>query len=94
MTNDQKLELGIEIVSAMKASAYDVPIEDGRIMALENTEIDRMDGVTPEYWKFLSDEDKAKFTEIAALEKECLHKQALFVADIAIKKIKEFWDNN
>ena len=94
MTDDQKLEFGIEIVSAMKASAYDVDIEDGRIMALEETEVDRMEGVTPEYWKSLPDEDKSRFTNIATLEKERLHKQALFVADIAIKKIKEFWDNN
>ena len=89
MTDDQKLELGIEIVSAMKASAYGVPIEDGRIMALQETEVDRMEGVTPEYWKSLSDENMAIFTNIAAFEKKRLHKRAMFVADIALKRLEQ-----
>lgn len=81
MTNDQKLELGIEIVSAMKASAYGVGILDGRIMALEGTEVDKMEN-TPE-------QSKPFYIDYCKREKERLHEQAMFVADIVLKKIKE-----
>ncbi len=38
MNEKQKLELGIEIISGMKASAYGVSIEEGREMAMEETD--------------------------------------------------------
>lgn len=45
MKQEQKLELGIEIVAAMKASCYNWDIEEGRISALMETETDRMEDV-------------------------------------------------
>ena len=92
MTNDQKLELGIEIVSAMKASAYDVSIEEGRIMALENTELDRMEELysLEELSESVKGEKMEFYKKWTSREKELLHKQAMFVADIAVKKIKGF----
>ena len=88
MTEDQKLEFGIEIVSAMKASAYDMPIEDGRIMALQGTEIDRIEDFAFEDFDSLSDEKKEWYKKWVSREKETLHKQAMFVADIAIEKLE------
>ena len=85
MTEDQKLEFGIEIVSAMKASAYGVPIEDGRIMALEGTEIDRLDDID---FDSLPGKDKSFARKYAARNKERLHEQAMFVADIVIEKLE------
>ena len=69
------LELGIEIVAAMKASCYSVSIEDGRIMALEETRESDYEGLPD-----------AKI--YATRERERLEKQALFVAKIALEKIE------
>lgn len=74
MNDNQKLAFGIEIVSAMKASAYGVSIEEGRIDALNGTD--------PEHY---SQEDGPDWPiRTAKMEKERLHKQAMFVADAAI----------
>jgi len=83
-TKEDKLALGIEIVAAMKASAYNATIEDGRLMALDETEPEHFEcyknGTTPEcqIWG-----------KIAKQEKERLHEQALFVAEITLSKIIE-----
>lgn len=87
MTDDQKLEFGIEIVSAMKASAYDMPIEDGRILALQGTEIDRIEDFAFEDFDSLPDDKKEFYKKWASREKEILHEQAMFVAGIAIEKL-------
>lgn len=71
MNDNQKLALGIEIVSAMKASAYGVSIEEGRIDALNGTE--------PEHYS--QEEGPDWPIRTAKMEKERLHKQAMFVAD-------------
>ena len=85
------LKLGIEIVAAMKASCYDWNIETGRILALEETEIDRMEGVT-EIWETLDDYSKKRYTELAKQEKERLHNQANFVAKITVDWINQnYW---
>lgn len=89
MENNKKLELGIEIVAAMKASCYNCSIAEGRALAIEETEVDRMEGITPEYWKNLPQEDQKRYTKIAAYEKERLHKQAMFVAEITLEKLKQ-----
>lgn len=88
MTPAQKLALGIEIVAAMKASAYNVSIEIGRAYALDGTEPHL---ISDEESKFLK-ENKEKYWDRHILrckrDKEILHKQALFVADIALAKIE------
>jgi hypothetical protein len=84
MTDIQKLEFGIEIVSAMKASAYDTDIESGRLMALEDTELDRLGTHTLDEYNLLDDDLKAKIKNFQERQKEQLHKQALFVADVAL----------
>ncbi len=90
MNRREKLEFGIEIVAAMKASAYGVSIEDGRIMALENTEFNK-----EEYKKTGINEIPITEIEIESRQKYCrsekkrLHKQAFFVADIALKKLEK-----
>ena len=89
ISDDKQLELGIEIVSAMKASCYNYDIEEGRIIALEGTEIDNMEGVTPEMWDNFTDVNKERYTVICLAEKEILHKQAMFVAKIATEKLYE-----
>jgi len=62
MSDDQKLELGIEIVAAMKATCYTSwDIETGRIDALMETETDRMEGVTKEDWDDFTPQQKKRF---------------------------------
>lgn len=84
MDKSQKLELGIEIISGIKASAYGVSIEEGRTMALNETEAINFqsykNGTTPECrsWELVAKRNKNK-----------LESQALFVADIALNKIIE-----
>ena len=83
-----ELKFGIEIIAAMKASAYNTDIEQGRILALEETEVDRMEGLTPEYFNALPLEDRQRFIKIAKNEKERLHTQARYVAGIALEYLK------
>ena len=66
-----KLAFGIEIVSAMKASAYGVSIEQGRSLALEGTEPDK--NMSHQHKMFVENERRR------------LHEQAVFVAEIALK---------
>lgn len=87
MTESEKLALGIEIVSAMKASVYGVSIEDGRIMALENTEIDQIEGMPAEDFKALNAISKVRMTRMVEVEREILHKQAMFVAEVTLKHL-------
>lgn len=89
----QKLELGIEIVAAMKASAYHTTIEDGRLMALEDTEMDRLAQLTPQEYSQLPDEDKERVQDMVIFERRCLHKQAFFVVDAALAKLEEMKEN-
>jgi uncharacterized protein (DUF885 family) len=89
MTQDQKLELGIEIVAAMKASAYEMSIEDGRIMALQDTELDRLSDFTVKEFENLEETFKRKVQKFQELEKERLHNQAFFVAEIALEKLAQ-----
>lgn len=81
-SDSEILALGIEIVSAMKASAYDVSIEQGRIMALEDTEPDRVEGL---FCRNLSNEEKERCQRMCDFEKKRLHKQAMFVANATLK---------
>ena len=90
MTPEDKLKLGIEIISGMKASAYDCSIEDGRIMALEGTEIHNFELMTAEYFASLEEDRKAHIRELAVANKKRLNEQAIFIADIAINKVQEF----
>jgi hypothetical protein len=89
MTDIEKLNFGIEIIAAMKASVYNETIEVGRILALEGTEVDRIENITPEYWNSLSKKNKDILTLSASLEKERLYKQAIFVVDIALKFLEQ-----
>ena len=66
-----KLAFGIEIVSAMKASAYGVSIEQGRDLALEGTEPD--ENMSHQHEMFVENERRR------------LHEQAVFVAEIALQ---------
>lgn len=86
LSNVELLDFGIEIVAAMKASCYDFDIETGRILALQETEIDRMEEVT-EIWDTLDDESKKRYTDLAEQEKIRLHKQAIFAAKISLEKL-------
>lgn len=85
MTKEQRLELGIEIVAGMKASAYNVSIEEGRTMAIHETDPTHFEwykgGTTPEckQWEL-----------VAKREKHRLHEQALFIADIVLTKLDTF----
>lgn len=84
MEKSQKLELGIEIISGIKSSAYGVSIEEGRTMALDGTEAvhfkNYKNGTTPECrsWELVAKRNKNK-----------LEARALFVAEIALNKIVE-----
>jgi len=84
MNKKQKLELGIEIISGMKASAYNVTIQEGRVMALNETEpshfLSYKNGTTPECksWEM-----------VAKREKHLLHKQAFYMADLVLAKLKK-----
>ena len=82
MKRKDKLALGIEIVAAMKASDYDTDIETGRIMAIEDTEFNRV--IKP---KAITEEEKQKIINWCKLEKKRLYKQAFYVADITLKKL-------
>lgn len=84
MTDVQKLEFGIEIVAAMKASAYNTDIESGRLMALEDTELDRLGTHTLDEYNSLENDLKSKIKDFQERQKKQLHKQALFVADVAL----------
>ena len=86
METNKKLELGIEIISAMKASAYNTDIETGRLMTLEDTELDRLGTHTLEEYNSLDDDLKQKIKQFQSSQKVKLHKQALFIADIVIQK--------
>lgn len=87
MNPEQKLELGIEIVAAMKASISSNPdIEAGRIDALENTEVDRFEVFTYEEFCELPKERQEHLKGVAKRCKEHLHKQALYVADVVTQK--------
>ena len=68
----------------MKASCLDWDIESGRIEALSDTEIDRLPETTLEEFEQLDNEMKARITAFCKREKERLHEQALFVADVAM----------
>lgn len=84
MEKSQKLEFGIEIISGIKSSAYGVSIEEGRTMALDETEAVHFEsyknGTTPECrsWELVAKRNKNR-----------LEAQALFVAEIALNKIVE-----
>lgn len=88
MNQEQKLEFGIEIVAAMKATCYNWDIEEGRIDALMETEIDRLEGVSVEEFNTWDESLKLRVIDSCKREKERLHKQAMFVAEIAIAKYK------
>lgn len=69
----------------MKASCYNWDIEDGRIMALEDTEVQYI--IELDY-NSLGEEDKNIVNKSLEKNKERLHKQALFVADITLKYLE------
>lgn len=95
LSEDEKLELGIEIIAAIKANCYNVDIEEGRIMALEGTEIDRtIEGSDKESWDNCSDETKKMIEALCMREKKRLHNQAYYVSNIALKKIVEILINS
>lgn len=83
--DNDKLELGIELVAGMKASCANWDIEGGRIDALMNTEIDRVEDL---YFDRLPEETKNYWKIECKREKERLHKQAMYVADIMLKKLE------
>ncbi len=83
----EMLKIGIEIVSAMKASVYDTDIESGRIMALEDTELTLLGTHTFEEFQKLDEKTKKMIEGFQKRTKEYLHKQALFIAKIAVGKI-------
>lgn len=79
-TENEKIKLGLEIVSGMKASSYGVSIEEGRSYALFETcpthFFSYKEGSTPEC---------EKWEKIAEVNKRKLDGQCLFIADIAIQ---------
>lgn len=66
-------DLGLEIISGMKASAYSVSIEEGMDMALEDT--------------IPFGDENGKQLEWIETEKKRLEEQAMFIANIALKKL-------
>lgn len=85
MKKEQLLEFGIEIVSGIKASAYNETIEDGRINALLDTETDMLED---DDFKNHTPETQANITAYCEANKLRLHEQALFIADITLKKLE------
>ena len=83
----EKIELGIEIISAMKANVYDVSIEQGRIMALDETEPTHFESYDT------SRPDSRQWEAVAKRNKCRLHQQALFVAEASISKINRIFQN-
>ncbi len=81
LNEKQLLELGIEIVSAMKADTYGASIEDGRLLALEDT--------APEYTSGY-DEADPPIRDMESM-KTPLHEQAIFVAKAKKKKLSDMW---
>ena len=89
LTEEQLIELGIEIVSAMKADVYNMSIEDGRIDALTNTEIDRLGDFTIDEFNQFPSDRKSMMIQFAHNQKERLHRQALFVATATLKYLAD-----
>lgn len=83
LTESETLQLGIEIVAAMKASLCDWDIEQGRFMALEDTfELTEADivgstEIAHEHLPFHNE-------KVVPFERERLHKQAIFAANTVI----------
>jgi len=88
LNDKKKLEFGIEIVAAMQASTSNWDIEYGRIETLADTEIDRLEEIELEEFNSFTPEVQERITKFCQREKERLHKQALFAADIALKFLK------
>ncbi len=78
--NIDKYELGLEIISGIKAFNYDMSINDSREMVLEGTEPAENAG-----------QDEIDFCKA---EKEILYKQAIYITEITLAKIKELEDTN
>lgn len=76
LTEEQLTKLGIEIIAGMKASAYEVPIELGRIMALEDTD------TSIEF----SSEEHRRFVSHNKLR---LERQAQFIGKLAMVTINQ-----
>ena len=93
MSEQEKLELGITLVGALKANAYNCTLEDGILMALEGTELDRL---PQEEIDIVKSNGKGIKTIKAVVERErkFLHKQALTLAEAAIYKINEINSKN
>ena len=84
LTKEQKLQLGIYLVAALKADAYNQDMEFGMCEALAGTELDKSEW---EDWESMSEEDKDLSTRIAEHEKHLLHKQANALSKAAIEFI-------
>lgn len=87
MNSSKILEFGIEIVAAMMASAHHVDIEQGRLMALDETEIDTI--LSEEEYSALPLDKKAEWDNYVDSQRERLHSQARYVAQKALVKYKE-----
>jgi hypothetical protein len=84
LTEIELLDFGIEIIAAMKSDAYGVDIETGRIMALEDTELDR---ITEVDIKEIEGESLERIKDYVKREKQRLHNQSFYVAKIALEKL-------
>ncbi len=88
-SNEYKLALGIEIVSAMKANVYNLSMEEGRQKALSDTSIETLifDDIEAEFHA-LDGLEKDRIIEFTKKRKMALEEQAIFVANAVIKFIE------
>lgn len=81
MKKRKKLELGIEIIAGLHAEVGGGDMEYGRYIALFETE------ANPDELKELDEEQRERRLKAAQQQKGRLHRQALFVAVVAIAKL-------
>ncbi|PSR54174.1 hypothetical protein AHMF7605_11900 [Adhaeribacter arboris] len=82
LTEEQKFDLGIEIIAGMKAEMAGGDMEEGRYLALEDTEFSQS-----EYEEALKEGFGNHYIKHIQFNKERLHKQAYFMAEVALNKL-------
>lgn len=83
LTQEQLLDLGIELVAALQANLYNTTLEEGRKYALDETEVDE------ESEEYQNPEIRDRYVGFVEFQRERLHQQALLLANTAVAKIQQ-----
>ena len=91
MKKADRIELGVEIMAAMKAVSSTLDMDQARDLVLLGTSVDRQVYITREEFDSIDDEDqKTWLIEMSKRNRLRMEVQALAVADIVIRKIKTY----